>query len=55
MFKLLTIVSRLHPNVARGTRASETCYGEYGCFTTASPFGELYFPGRSAKSHAILD
>ncbi|CAF3344505.1 unnamed protein product [Rotaria sp. Silwood1] len=24
---------------ARSIRASETCYGEYGCFTTGAPFG----------------
>jgi hypothetical protein len=24
---------------AEGSRASEICYGEYGCFTTAKPFG----------------
>jgi hypothetical protein len=23
-------------------RASETCYGEHGCFTTAKPFGLIY-------------
>ncbi len=27
-------------NIAEGTRASEICYGEYGCFTTAKPFGK---------------
>lgn len=30
-------------NLVRSKRASDTCYGEYGCFTTGSPFGIKYF------------
>ncbi|CAF3450558.1 unnamed protein product [Rotaria sp. Silwood1] len=26
-------------DIARATRASNACYGEYGCFTTGKPFG----------------
>ena len=40
--------------LVRSKRAYSACYDEYGCFTTAAPFGKEYFAENSMRRWIFL-